>query len=207
VILVVAAVLFASMKRRPKAWHFGLRRTRFWPAVGWAALGMFAFYVFAGVYSYLVQPDAEQTVTQDLGLREDMALLVLGGLLVIVVAPIAEEVFFRGFFYRALRSSLPVLPAAAIDGVLFGVIHFTGSETLLLLPVLAALGFMFCLVYERTGSLYPVIGLHALNNTVAFGAQTGTDEAWIIGGGTGIAMLVGCVLLPRFAWRAAPAAR
>src|SRR5918992_2405870 len=58
--LVGAALLFASFVRRPRAWHFGLRRTRFWPAVGWAALGMVAFYVFAAVYSAILDPHVEQ---------------------------------------------------------------------------------------------------------------------------------------------------
>lgn len=207
VILIAAAVLFASFKLRPRAWHFGLRRTRFWPAVGWSVLGMVVFYVLAGVYSALLGPQPEQTVTEDLGLRESTLFLVLGGLLVVVVAPIAEEVFFRGFFYRALRTSLPIWAAVVIDGAVFGAIHFTGPDSLMILPVLAALGAIFCLIYERTGSLYTVIALHALNNTVAFGAQTGGEDAWILGLGLGAGMVAACIAAPRFAWRAAPAAR
>src|SRR5215216_3182028 len=41
------AVVFASFTAPPRPWHFGLRRTRLWPAVGWAAVGLFSFYVFA----------------------------------------------------------------------------------------------------------------------------------------------------------------
>jgi membrane protease YdiL (CAAX protease family) len=206
-ILVGAAIVFASLKLRPRPWHFGLRRTRFWPAVGWATLGMVSFYVVAAAYSALVQPGGEQTVTEDLGLEKGTFYLLLGGVLVVVVAPVAEEVFFRGFFYRALRTSLPVWAAALIDGVVFGLIHFTGTETLPILPVLALLGVIFCLVYERTGSLYPVIALHAFNNTIAFGAQTGDSESWLLGGALGMAMVVACMVTPRFAWRATPAAR
>ena len=206
-ILIAAAVLFASFKLKPKAWHFGLRRTRFWPALGWSVLGIVSFYLLAGVYSVLLGPQPEQTVTEDLGLRDSTLYLVLGGFLVVVVAPIAEEVFFRGFFYRALRTSLPIWAAALIDGVVFGIIHFTGTDSLVLLPVLGGLGVIFCLVYERTGSLYTVIALHAINNTVAFGAQTGGDTAWLLGLALGMAMVAACVLMPRFAWRAAPAAR
>ena len=206
-IFVAAAVLFAAIKRRPKAWHFGFRRTRFWPAVGLAALGMAAFYAFAAVYSLLVPVDAEQTVTQDLGLREGGLLLVLGGILVVVVAPVAEELFFRGFFYKALRTNLSILPAALIDGALFGLIHFTTPDSLLILPILGVLGFAFCLVYERTGSLYPVIALHALNNAIAFGVQTDTGEAWIVGAIVGALTLAACTVLPRFVGRAAPAVR
>lgn len=207
-VLIGAAIVFASMTQPPRPWHFGLRRTRFWPAVGWAGLGLVAFVVFVIVYGAFVRPDAEQTVTEDLGLREGMATLVLGGVLVVLVAPVAEEVFFRGFFYRSLRSSLGVWSAAAVTGAVFGLIHVnpTSLDTIQLVPVLGFLGFVFCLVYERTGSLYPVIAMHSLNNMLAFGVQTGSDDAWIVGGALGATAVAGCMLVPRFAWRTAPAA-
>jgi membrane protease YdiL (CAAX protease family) len=109
---------------------------------------------------------------------------------------VAEEFFFRGFFYRALRSRYSMLIAAAIDGALFGIIHFdfSGADALLILPPLAALGFMFCLVYERTGSLYPVIALHAINNSLAFGIQA---EGWEVSAVFGPLMLLACVVVPR----------
>jgi uncharacterized protein len=195
-IFIGTGVLFASFTRKPAPWQFGLRRTRLWPAVGWAALGLFSFYLFAAVYTAAVQPDAEQTVAQDLGADEGTFGLIAAGFMVVCVAPVAEEFFFRGFFYRALRSRFSILPAAAIDGGLFGLIHFSGSGTdgLLILPPLAALGFMFCLVYEKTGSLYPVIALHALNNALAFGIQA---EGWGVSAVFGPLVLLGCLLVPR----------
>jgi uncharacterized protein len=201
VVFIGTAVLFASFTRRPKPWHFGLRKAPFWQAVGWAALGMFCFYVFAAVYTAVVQPDAEQTVAQDLGADEGTFGMIAAGFMVVCVAPVAEEFFFRGFFYRALRSRFSILAAAAIDGALFGVIHFdfSSSDALLILPPLAVLGFMFCLVYERTGSLYPVIALHAFNNALAFGIQA---EGWAVSAVFGPLMLLACALVPRFMRRA-----
>jgi uncharacterized protein len=195
-IFIGTAVLFASFTRRPELWHFGLRRTRFWPALGWAALGLLCFYVFAAVYTAVVQPDAEQTVAQDLGADEGTFGLIAAGFMVVCVAPVAEEFFFRGFFYRALRSRYSMVVAAAIDGALFGIIHFdfSAADALLILPPLAALGFMFCLVYERTGSLYPVIGLHAINNALAFGIQA---EGWEVSAVFGPLMVLACILVPR----------
>jgi membrane protease YdiL (CAAX protease family) len=196
VIFIGTAVLFASFVRKPRPEHFGLRRTRFWPAVGWAALGMLSFYILAAAYTAIVQPDTEQTVAQDLGADEGTFGMIAAGFMVICVAPFAEEFFFRGFFYRALRSRWPVLVAALIDGVLFGIIHydFSGSDALLIVPPLAALGFMFCLVYERTGSLYPVIALHALNNAIAFGVTVEDASVSVV---LGPLMLIACALLPR----------
>ena len=196
-IFVGTAVLFASFTRRPRAWHFGLRRTRLWPAVGWAALGLFTFYVLAAIYSVAVQPDAEQTVAEDLGSDQGTFGLIAAGVMIVCVAPFAEEFFFRGFFYRALRSRFVAARRAAIDRrALFGLIHFdfSGSDALLILPPLALLGFIFCLVYEKTGSLYPVIAMHSINNSIAYGAQA---DGWEVSAVLGPLMLAACVLLPR----------
>ena len=194
-IFVGTAVLFASFTRKPKAWHFGLRRSRFWPTVGWAALGLFSFYLFAAIYSAVVQPDAEQTVAQDLGGDEGTIGLIAAGFRVVCVAPVAEELFFRGFFYRALRSRYSVLGAALIDGLVFGAIHWDFSgDGALILPPLAALGFMFCLVYEKTGSLYPVIALHAVNNAIAYGVAVDEASVSLV---LGPLMLVACAVVPR----------
>jgi CAAX protease family protein len=170
--LVGAALLFASFVRRPRGWHFGLRRTKFWPAVGWAALGLVTFYVFAAAYTAVLNPHVEQSVAKDLGADQSTFGLVVAGVMIICVAPFAEEFFFRGFFYGALRTKFSVVVAALIDGLLFGAIHFEGgTDGLLIVPPLAVLGFIFCLVYERTRSLYTVVALHSINNSIAYAAQ------------------------------------
>ncbi|HEY7452939.1 MAG TPA: CPBP family intramembrane glutamic endopeptidase [Thermoleophilaceae bacterium] len=195
-IFIGTAVLFASFTRKPRPEHFGLRPTPFWPAVGWASLGIASFYFLAFLYTVAVQPDAEQTVAQDLGADQGTFGMIAAGFMVICVAPAAEEFFFRGFFYKALRTRWPVLVAAGIDGLLFGVIHydFSGADALLILPPLAVLGFLFCLVYERTGSIYPVIALHAFNNAIAFGATVEDASVSLV---LGPLMLLACALVPR----------
>jgi uncharacterized protein len=195
-IFIGTAVLFASFAGKPRPEQFGLRATPFWPTVGWAALGIATFFALAIAYTALVQPDTEQTVTQDLGADEGTLGLIAAGFMIICVAPVAEEFFFRGFFYRALRSRYSVLVAALIDGLVFGIIHYPGdgAEGLLIVPPLAGLGIMFCLVLERTGSLYPVIALHALNNALAYGATVEDASVSLV---FGPLMLLACVLAPR----------
>jgi CAAX protease family protein len=195
-IFIGTAVLFASLTRKPKPEQFGLRPARFWPAAGWAALGMLTFYALVALYSVIVQPDAEQSVAQDLGADQGTFGMIAAGFMVICVAPIAEEFFFRGFFYRALRSRWSILGAAAIDGLLFGVIHydFTGADALLILPPLAILGFIFCLVYEKTGSIYPTIAMHSFNNAIAFGVTIHDGSVSLV---LGPLMLLACATIPR----------
>lgn len=192
-IFVGIAVLFASMTERPKAAHFGLRRAPFWRTIGWSALGMVSFWIVSGAYSTLVKDHGKQKVLQDLQSKHSAATIVTVALLVIVVAPAAEEFFFRGFFYRALRTRMPILLAALLDGLLFGGVHYEGPKTAVLLPVLGVLGFVFCLVYEKTGTLFATIALHSLNNTIAYGVAT---HDWGVAGGVGGTMLVACASAP-----------
>lgn len=196
---VATALGFAALIKPPHPWQFGLRRTAFWPAVGWAALGVISFYVLAAIYVALAG-SPEQTTAEDIGADDSQLATVGAGVLFVVIAPVAEELFFRGFLYGALRNRLGPFAAAAAGGIVFGSLHvFTGLEAV---PLLIVLGVILCLVYERTGSLYPCIGMHALNNALAYGAQT--DAAPALALGFGVAMLAACAIVPRLAWRAPP---
>ena len=96
-------------------------------AVGWAALGLLTFYVFAAVYT-VVAARMEQTVAGDLGADQEDVRPGRGRLHDHLRRPFAEEFFFRGFFYGALRTRFTVLVAALINGVLFGAIHYEGQR-------------------------------------------------------------------------------
>jgi len=197
VAFALTAVFLAGRVATPRRWHFGLRATSFWPALGWAALGVVSFYVVSAVYGAVVSPDAEQDTVQQLGGDQGTLGLFVAGVMVVVVAPVVEEFFFRGFFYRALRSRFSVIVAALLDGLLFGLIHFgfDGADGLLILPPLAVLGFIYCLVYERTGSLYPVIAMHALNNAIAYAVLA--DGGWRVSVIAFPLVVAACVLVPR----------
>lgn len=88
-----------------------------------------------------------------------VGMVLIGGLL----APLAEEIIFRGLIYRWLRRFWPVLPATFVSAAVFGVVHG-------LPPVIAAafvVGLLLAVVYERTGSLWAPTIVHATQNCVA----------------------------------------
>jgi len=176
--LIGVALLFARLSDRPRPWHFGLRPTRFWPAVGWMVVAFVAFYVFTLVWILVLGVDTpEEELPDELGADDSTAALVAVAILVTVIAPVTEEFFFRGFFFGALRNWKGVWPAAILTGVVFGGIHGGSSDPVFLLP-LAFFGFALCLLYVRTGSLYPCIALHCANNSLAFGITQ--DWTWQI---------------------------
>jgi membrane protease YdiL (CAAX protease family) len=159
----------------------------------WGAIAFVIYFVFQLLSVAAIHPDQKQTTLEDLGAGNGAAMTVLIGVLVVGVAPVVEEFFFRGFFYGALRSQFPFLAAAALDGLVFGAVHApTGIEAV---PPLIVLGFAFCVAYEATGSIIPGIILHALNNMIAFGADK--DGSWTVAAITAVAVETLCVTLPR----------
>jgi membrane protease YdiL (CAAX protease family) len=168
---IASAVLFASMAGRPLPEQFGLRRTPVLKAIGWMAVAFVAFYLFTVIWVAIVHANADDTKLPDeLGVDRSTVALLAAAALVSVVAPIAEEFFFRGFFFAALRNWRGLWPAAITTGLVFGAIHIGSAEVALLLP-LAFFGFVLCLLRERTGSLLPCIVLHSANNSLAFGVS------------------------------------
>jgi membrane protease YdiL (CAAX protease family) len=176
--LIGAAVLFAGMGGRVDPRQFGLRPTHPWRALGWMAAVFVAFYVFTVIWVAIVGGDPnDEKLPDELGANDSTFALLAVAFLVSVVAPIAEEFFFRGFFFGALRNWRGVWPAAIITGLVFGAIHVGSADAEFLLP-LAFFGFALCVLRERTGSLYPCIVLHCANNSIAFGVSQ--DWGWEI---------------------------
>lgn len=173
---VAAALLFARMTSRPTPAQFGLRRPlSLRRAAGWTAAGYLLFIAFSAGWLALIGSDAKDDIAEELGVgRSDVLALAALAAFATVVAPIAEEFFFRGFCFTALRNRLGVWGGALITGLLFGGVHVAGSPVAFLVP-LALFGFVLCLIYWRTHSLYPCMALHCLNNSIAFGTILGWD--------------------------------
>jgi uncharacterized protein len=132
-------------------------------ALKWMAAAVGAYLLFAAVYSLLiVQPEQED-------IAEAFGSVPIQVLLIAIVAPISEELCFRGFLFGGLREKLPRLAAALLSGLIFGALHaFTGITAV---PPLIVFGLILALLYERTGSIVPAILLHMLNNSVALLGQ------------------------------------
>jgi membrane protease YdiL (CAAX protease family) len=176
--LIAGSVLAASaaLKGRLTAAQFGLKPARPASSAGFVVLGYVTFILISALWLTLVGVKDRENIPIQLGTEDSAAALVLGALLTCVIAPICEELFFRGFLFGGLRKHGLIL-ATLVSGVAFGLAHVASSPIGFIVP-LATLGVILALLYERTGSLYPSIGLHALNNSIAFGV--GDGRAWLI---------------------------
>jgi membrane protease YdiL (CAAX protease family) len=185
---VGAAVMFAARAGRVLPAQFGLVRTRVRLALGWMVAAYVAYIALGQLWAAIVDTSKTDTLPDSLGADESTVALVAVCVIVTVIAPLAEELFFRGYFFGALRNWRGPWPAVLITGVVFGGIHAGSADPVFLVP-LAIFGAMLCIVRWQTRSLLPCIALHAINNALAFAVT----EDW--SAGAGLALVVGTVLV------------
>lgn len=101
--------------------------------------------------------------------RQDLGYLVVFAVLAVGVAPVVEELLFRGLVLRGLMLRAGFWPAAVVSSALFGAFHAQGTDTgsVLLITANGVLGLGLCVLTRRTGRLGPGIGVHAVRNALA----------------------------------------
>jgi membrane protease YdiL (CAAX protease family) len=146
---------------RPTAWVVGI-------AVG--VVATIGAYIVMTILGLVFAPEApvEQQIMED-ALRGG-APAVLAIIVAVVIAPITEEVIFRGALFRSLRGAMGMWPAAIVSSLVFAVIHI---EVVLSQPLalsgLFLLGVAFAIALQRTGSLIVPILAHAVFNATSIG--------------------------------------
>lgn len=174
-LFVVAAVLLRGASPRELGLRGFTAREALRGAVGYFAMvpGTFAFMFLAqALCRALGVPMTEHPLLKTLQRENDpralwMLLLVAG-----VLAPISEEILFRGFLLRALRRPIPSRAAAVLAAsLLFGAVHPGLSS---LLPIMWV-GSVFALLFttSKDRSLLSAMVCHALFNCVNIGVEWG----------------------------------
>ena len=168
--MALVILLFAAGKGRSMWRTFGLSHPAVLPSITvglrsylavfpWLFLVLFAVVEWARVLG--IQPPTEPI--QELLFEEHRPeVLGLTFLLACVVGPIAEELFFRGVLYTAIRRRMSRGIAQWISAALFALIHM---NLVGFLPI-ALLGYVLANLYERTGSLASSLAVHMLHNTL-----------------------------------------
>ncbi len=161
----VAVIWFAGLRLGP---YLGLGAPTAWQllvAVAVAAMNqpivsLLTFLAHEGLPAKLVADfDAKQRMLDGVFAGQAMPMI----LTVAIAAPLGEELFFRGFALPALRRSFGPLLAVLVSGVLFSALHLDPVGFIGLLEI----GVMLALLRVWTGSLWPSVVAHAVNNGIA----------------------------------------
>jgi membrane protease YdiL (CAAX protease family) len=159
------------------AWWLTIRKHK----VGWEFLGMRKFdlstlaigcglmvltYLFNMIYNLSLMFKGVQSqfeVSDIFGAGMSPWLIFLAG---IVVAPLVEEIFFRGFLFTGLREKYGWIAAALISSGFFAAVHLQP----IVMPPIFLLGMIFAYLYQRTGSIWPAVIMHVATNTLGLAA-------------------------------------
>jgi membrane protease YdiL (CAAX protease family) len=149
--------------------EIGLDRLPTWTEIFITPAGFVIYFILSAVlmlvFSTMI-PIIDLTQVQDVGfdqLNHRYEYLLAFSTLVIL-APIAEEILFRGYLFGKLKKNVPIWLAIITTSIVFGMFHGAwniGIDTF-------ALSIVLCLLRQATGSLWPSILLHMLKNSIAF---------------------------------------
>ena len=156
-------------KQRTTKEDIGLQRLPTWAELGLAPAGLIVYFITSALVIYLVSLfftgfDAGQA--QDVGFEQLVQRYeyMLAFITIVVIAPIAEEMLFRGYLYGKLKKYSPRWIAIIVTSALFGFAHGQWNVAI----DTFVLSVFLCLLRDLTGSLWPSIILHMLKNSIAY---------------------------------------
>jgi membrane protease YdiL (CAAX protease family) len=159
---VIAGILLAIASGLDLREAFGLRRPASWSAaIGWAFGLLVAFFAIAAALEPVLGGGEEQGLDPS-GWRSDRAFaFVLNAIVIAGVAPVVEELMYRGIGFTLL-APLGITAAIVVIGIAFALSH----GLIRAFPVLFLIGAGLAFLRWRTGSIYPAIMLHACFNGI-----------------------------------------
>ena len=166
---VGAAAGFSIAKYGLPAAAWGLMRPprlHVWPIVSTLLLCYGALWTYGAVTTALGIDQLEPQGNIEGRLFDNAAVVPFAVAFAIVIAPVAEEMFFRGFLFHGLWPRLGMWGAALLSGLAFGAIHVTGVDKLGLVIPFTAIGALFARLAARTGSLWNAIAAHLIFNSI-----------------------------------------
>jgi uncharacterized protein len=152
---------------------FGLdvrRRDWWWVGVGVAAQGVLVAVIAGVTWLFDVDDDDPQELVQRLQDERSPGIVLLAVLAIVVLAPLAEELLYRGLLLRSLTRWMGDGPAIVVSSLVFASVHLTGIDwgvsAVLVVAALFALALLLGTLAVRDGSLSRPILVHAGFNAV-----------------------------------------
>jgi membrane protease YdiL (CAAX protease family) len=168
-LLIVIGVPWWLKKRPTTKADIGLARLPTWLDLGLAPAGFVVYLLLSAIVMYgatQLIPGFNANETQDVGFAQLTRYFeyLLAFITLVIIAPIAEEVLFRGYLYGKLRKLVPVWLAIVLVSVLFAAIHGRWNVAI----DVFVLSVVMCSLREMTGSIWTGIILHMMKNGLAF---------------------------------------
>ena len=157
-LLVMAVFLLTRWAQVSPTWL----RTRPWQVLAWSVVAAIGCVIPSAWVQEMI-PELPNWAEQefDLILRDRWGYLIIG-----LLAPLSEEIVFRGAILKALLRSSRLSPwvAIALSAVAFALVHLNPAQ----MPHAFVIGLLLGWMYWRTGSILPGMAYHWANNSIAY---------------------------------------
>ena len=168
-LLVVIGVPYLFFRGKINKELFGLKGKMKWkyPLIAVGGFGVYYIIsIFLTLLMALINPDFDISQAQDVGFESlaSSSDYVLAFLALVVIAPIVEEIIFRGFLFGVLKKNYRFWVAAFLTNLTFAIAHGAwnvGVDTF-------ALSLVLCYLRYNYDSIYPAIFLHMAKNGMAY---------------------------------------
>ena len=149
---------------------YGFNKPKSWKMILHAWLGAYLIFTSYGLAIYLLEYFGLESISalskmQELPFNRDdnMIILIILVASITILAPLVEELLFRGFMLNALLSNMSAARATFISGLCFAIFHL---QLTVLIPF-TLVGWLFATIRIKSGSLWPSIFAHAGVNSVS----------------------------------------
>ncbi len=168
-LIIIVGLPYKLIKDITTKNDLGLSRLPNWTDIIVAPAGLIIYFVLSSVLILIatqILPWFDVNEVQNTGFNQinQHFELILAFMSLVIIAPIAEEIIFRGYLYGRLKKYMPVWVAIFMTSITFGFIH--GAWNLAIDTF--ALSILLCLLRESTGSIWASILLHMAKNGIAF---------------------------------------
>lgn len=171
VLLLLIFIGFPWLLRRQKNWLelLGIQRLVSWLDIGLSLAGLVFYFILAGVVMYAVSqliPAVDIDQVQETGVASPIGYeRMLVFLLFVIVAPVAEELVFRGYLYGTLRRyGVSFITTTIVVSVLFGLAHGQWNVAI----NVGVMSVLMCITREVSGTIWPSVLIHIMKNGIAY---------------------------------------
>lgn len=169
--LVIILGIFTAIRNSTKGLSkiLAIDRRPKWISLYYVIIGYGVYFLLSIVFLLIAQgviPGFSVDQKQDVGFDQlgSQFEYIIAFIALVVLAPIVEEIIFRGFLFTQVRKNLNFWWTALIVSITFGLIHLQWNVGV----DVFALSLVLCYVREKTGTVWAGIGIHMLKNLLAY---------------------------------------
>ncbi|MFC7679258.1 CPBP family intramembrane glutamic endopeptidase [Paenibacillus sp. GCM10028914] len=170
--LTIAIVLLGGVyliALRPKQLSWRELGVRAFPAKDWGRILLWTVVLIIGSVlvmelTNLLGNTYENSKTEAMQQHVTFVTVLIAFVSAAIISPLYEEIFYRGFIYRWLRTRLSMRWAIILSSLIFTIVHIPTYNAM---PVNFISGIVFAWAYERTNSIWPAVIVHGLVNGIA----------------------------------------